>query len=211
MPLSRIFEIPDTTLQVGIWHITEDIGTCLLLAEDHGIPIHELGFGHPERMRQFITSRLLLLQSFPGLEPVYQKHKSPPALKQENYRLSYSHTREYSCLVLSNQQAVGIDMESDREKIFRIHSRFCGAEEVRYAGKHNGFTKEIICILWCIKEAVFKKYHHLGLNFKEQIFVPEFLPDKDAFIIPVIIIDGENTYTEKCHIEKIFNHWLAVV
>jgi phosphopantetheinyl transferase len=209
MPASKLFGIENTSLQLALWHITESLPQCIALANEYHIPITHLS--HPERIRQYVTSRLLLLQTFPHIEPVFVSHKGPPEIKNPDMFISFSHTRAYSSLVLSQGQKAGIDMECDREKIFRIHPRFCSPEEESYAQKNVSFTKEIICILWCIKEAVFKKYHHLSLNFKTQIFVPEFLPVSDTFIIPVIIFEGENSYQEKCYIEKVFNHWLAVV
>jgi len=209
MPATKLSGIENTSLQWALWRITESLPQCLDLAKEYHIPIAHLS--HPERIRQYVTSRVLLLQSFPHIEPVFVTHKAPPEVKNSGVHVSFSHTREYSCLVLSEGKKAGIDMEFDREKIFRIHTRFCAPAELSYLEAHPELASEISCILWCIKEALYKKYPEKKLNFAREMFVPFFTPSPKGCITEVHLLQGPVPLREKCYIENINNHWMAIV
>jgi 4'-phosphopantetheinyl transferase EntD len=83
--------------------------------------------------------------------------------------LSTSHSKEYVVVIISDEN-VGVDIESNSDKCFRIIQKFLGTE--------NEFPMKIdwkiAQVIWNMKESLFKMMDFKEIDFKENFIVIPF-------------------------------------
>ena len=123
-----------------------------------------------KRKKEFLTSRILLNYFNKDLKISYSKNGSPN-LSNHQY-ISISHSGDLVCIIISDKK-IGIDIEKISNKSLRMKEKFINSH-------HTKLNKEKSTIIWCIKEAVFK-FHKIGnIDFKKDIFVPEFILEESG-------------------------------
>ena len=163
---------PSKNLWVAVWQILES-ETDLLASE-----VSEAGklFGYSQiknekRRLQWLCSRLLIEQLYPGAIVGYHSH-GKPFLRNGPF-LSISHTTGYAAVALSNSE-VGIDIQAPDEKLLRVAPRFSSDNDLKTFEELD--AAKSFQYIWAIKEAVFKTYG-TRLPFKEGIAVTGLSPD----------------------------------
>lgn len=86
----------------------------------------------------------------------------------EGLNISFSHTLDYAAAAVSKLFRVGIDMERVTSRILSLYPKFIGQEEI---GNVNVYDPEEVTYYWCAKEAVYKIFPGIGLDFRDHIFV----------------------------------------
>jgi phosphopantetheinyl transferase len=95
-----------------------------------------------------------------------------PHLKDGKH-ISISHSHELAAVIISDE-ITGIDIELQREKIFRIAGKFVESEwEFLEQQNQQEFISKLTAI-WGIKESIFKIRNEVGISFKEHIQVHPF-------------------------------------
>ena len=108
-------------------------------------------------------------------EPVTYTYdaQGKPLLNNRKEKISISHSKNYSAVIVSSERRVGIDIEELSPLIFKISERFVNELEQKFINNHDQKT-ELLYIIWCAKEALYK-LSEISLDFKEHIFIKDFL------------------------------------
>ena len=83
--------------------------------------------------------------------------------------ISISHSKEFVAVIISDEK-VGVDIESNSDKCFRIMQKFLGTEN-EFPMKIDWKTAQVI---WNMKESLFKMMDFKEIDFKENFIVIPF-------------------------------------
>lgn len=182
-----------------IWKITESLSDLLNLSSEllYQVIIPEVK--SESRIKQWLSTRILLHQLLPGVEIVYTKTGKP--ILNNGMSISISHTHKYVAVLVSDKEC-GIDIEKPDQKIERIKHKFLSADDI---SKLN--STEALTVYWCAKEALYKYYGEKELLFIEHLFIEGYSPDS-SFFNGRINIPG---YTKELKMiwEKLDDHFLV--
>lgn len=174
MPFQEIMDFP-THRKIGIYHMTES-ESCLLKQLPEGWHQQDQleTIRHPEKRMEWITARLLLDQlcrSY-GIEfqEIAKQSNGKPYLPGSSYELSISHSFPFVSVIMDPARPVGIDLEQPKPKLLKIAPRFLGQDELEFAGD----DLEMLCILWCAKEALYKILSRQGVIFNQHFSIQPF-------------------------------------
>lgn len=168
MPLKILKRIDNHSIW-GLWHISESQEELEGRAKKE-LTHADLNFlkavSHETKRQEFICSRLLTKQvledchhAYTGIEKLGRK----PYLCDRSFHLSISHAFPYACVLLNKENTCGIDIELSQERLWRIAHRFLKSQELLAVGGNE----DRLCQYWCAKEALYKKFGHLNLSFKD--------------------------------------------
>ena len=142
--------------------------------------------------RGFLSIRhLLLLEGYEDKD-LYYDDMGKPHLHNGQF-ISISHSFEFTGIIVSNKEKVGIDIEKQRDKIIRIAHKFTTFK----TDSGKGSTDEIIrslTLLWGAKESIYKISAIQGLSFLQHIYIEPEFAKKDWFSGLVNFRDQENRY-----------------
>ncbi len=117
--------------------------------------------------KQFLAVRnILKLLSIHDLDLSYSIDGKP--IIKSGY-ISISHSKEFVAVLISNEK-VGVDIEINSDKCFRIKEKFIGTE--------NEFPikidMKIAQVIWNMKECLYKFIDSKEIDFKENLIVIPF-------------------------------------
>ena len=167
MPVIEDIQLSSTT-RIMVWEIKEtidflkselnlsDFSKKTLLKKKSAI-----------HQKQFLAVRnILKLLSIHEIDLSYNVNGKPSI--KSGY-ISISHSNEFVTVLVSDQK-VGVDIESNSNKCFRIMEKFIGTE--------NEFPirieRKIAQVIWNMKESLFKMMDFKEIDFKENIIVIPF-------------------------------------
>ncbi len=206
MPLVSITSIDDNSCW-GIWAIEENLEELLQMYK----PENKCEESWSEkRKKEWLASRILLekLCTFSGIEfhDVFKDALGKPVLVPFNAEISLSHSKSMCCAILNKSGKVGIDIELSSEKIIRVKDKFLSETELAEAGDNL----DVLSAYWCVKEAVYKMFSELKLNFKESIRIKPFdFSNKDAHCLCEIKSEEVVVSTIQMKISRFGNYILA--
>ena len=179
MPLYKTIQHNSNT-QILIWNITESfeqLNQEVQLNEKSQLRLN--GMKSEMHQRAFLSVRKLLALAGYSDFDLYYDEFGKPHLHSENRHtefteVSITHSHHFSAIIVSNE-AVGIDIEMQREKILKIAHKFVNDEELERMQKTdlNDYIKKLT-VKWGAKEAVFKIKNEKGISFKDHIQVAPF-------------------------------------
>ncbi len=166
MPL--FYEHINDFAKIAIWHIAEEKNFFL-----QKVPLQR-EITHPHKQLQHLAGRYLLQHLYPDfpyhLIKIADTRK--PFLPNEEYHFSISHCGDYAAVIVSKDHRVGIDIELITPKVEKIKHKFLNVEELELVNGQwsmvNG-NLQLLTLLWCCKEGVFKWYRSGGVDFKNDI------------------------------------------
>ena len=207
MPLVHSETIEETCTLL-LWQLTEDEAE---LRENLGrafISDEILSISHPQKIREWLASRLLvkLLAKKFGIAYVgLKKDEHGKAFLIDNdSHISITHTSEYVAVALNPAAAVGIDMEKSDPKLQRTSRKFLSPPEFDHAGDEI----EKLSMYWCAKEALYKLYGKKKISFRESIYIMPFT--NTDHLLGGQLTDEELVVQSAIHIRWIDGHCLAV-
>lgn len=109
-----------------------------------------------------------------------------PHLKDGKH-ISITHSFNFAGVIVSDD-AIGIDIEKQRDKITIIAHKFVGYEAEYLIENDTDYIKKLTTI-WCVKEALYKLFATPKLSFKKHCLV---IPVSDNETETVAWIDYEN-------------------
>lgn len=156
----------DTTCKVAI----QPILTVEQLHSENNVP--EIQVKSIKRKCEWLTTHKVLREILN--EPVTYTYDllGKPVLTDKNEKISISHSKNYSAVIVSPESKVGIDIEELSPRIFKISDRFVNYPEQKFIESHGEKT-ELLYLIWCAKEALYK-LSETSLDFKDHIFIEEF-------------------------------------
>jgi 4'-phosphopantetheinyl transferase len=176
MPL--IFKQQRGNNSIALWKIDEKEESLLQmlppLKEAEQIFLNKIS--HAPRRIEWLASRILLY-SITGIYPkIFYNDNGQPTLLHSHANVSISHTRGYAAIAVSSNCMPGIDIEYPSPRIRKVSSRFLNSQEEIFISETDSQTQ--LALIWCAKEAIYKKAGQAGLNFKDQIIIAPFSPNE---------------------------------
>ncbi len=173
MPLYKTIQHNSNT-QILIWNITESfeqLNQEVQLNEKNQLRLN--GMKSEMHQRAFLSIRkLLALAGYSDFDLYYDEFGKPHLIDKKYVSITHSH--HFSAIILS-PEAVGIDIEMQRDKILKIAHKFVNDDELERLQKMdtNDYIKKLT-VKWGAKEAIFKIRNEKGISFKDHIQVAPF-------------------------------------
>lgn len=194
---------------LGVWEITESLGELLNMIQfsPEDVKIFKK-FKNKSRQKHWLSYRLAIreiLGEEKNLEFSYDEH-GKLHIANYHYKLSVSHSGNYSAVIISNKHNVGIDMEKITNRINELEDKFLAAFERKRLPVIN--RQKYLTAFWSAKETLFKLYGKRELQFGKNIFI-DF---KDINSKGSLIGKIKNTNFEKdYHITyRVFRNYMLV-
>ncbi len=141
--------------------------------------------------RAFLSIRHLMAEAGYVDSDLYYDDFGKPHLKDDNF-ISITHSHDFTAIIVSSTDEVGIDIEKQRDKILRIANKFTPLQEYRTLANTEAVIRKLT-IVWGAKESLYKIYAQQGLSFLRHINIIDFAFD-DARTLGEILYKGQKTY-----------------
>jgi phosphopantetheinyl transferase (holo-ACP synthase) len=127
-----------------------------------------------DRRTQWMASRVLLkrLLDTTSFVDIYVDQYGRPEMQNFDYRMSISHSRDYSAVILSDRYTVGVDVESMRHDLARLKNKFMRPDELALTPPDHSLA--YVLLHWSAKEVMYKIYYRRKLDFREHMGVEPF-------------------------------------
>lgn len=126
---------------------------------------------HPKKRLEYLMVREMLSQTLPQHQIKYES-TGAPYLFPKSAHLSISHSFPFAAIAIAKDR-VGIDLEKISERILNIKHKFLFETEVSWTeGKEN--EKELLTIIWAIKESLYKLHPSKYWSLKKHYEVTKF-------------------------------------
>lgn len=165
----------------GIWEIQE--GYDELISKIHLFPDEKErinNFRSEYRKVEFLSVRVLLKELLGKSIPIVYSDNRKPFLHQSDYRISISHSRKLTSIMLSKSKKIGVDLEFMSHKISKIENKFINEDEKITI--EPGKRKYHLYIHWCAKEALYKICDKQDINFRKNLTIEPFEPEDYGII-----------------------------
>jgi phosphopantetheine--protein transferase-like protein len=188
----------DHKAEIAVWQVTE---TEVELIQLSYVPTDEMGelsiFRNENQRRQKLAVRALLNEVFE--EKMYLNHhdNGKPYLENCVTNISITHTDKYVAIIISDDDELGIDIESLDRNFAPVEEKALSEEEIDDLDDDK--KNEQLAIYWCAKEAIFKRMSQSRVNFAEQIEVEKFNLKKEGELEATFIHKDE--YEEDFELE----------
>lgn len=198
MPIYKTITVSPTT-KVYIWKVTESEAQLGINVELTAHCQNRMdGMKSEDHRRAFLSIRHLLAEAgYTDFDLVYDDF-GKPHLKDGNY-ISITHSHNFTGIIVSETDEVGIDIEMQRDKILRIAHKFTPIEEYRTLANTEAIIRKLT-IVWGAKEALYKIYAQQGLSFLKHINVMDFAFE-DARTVAEITYKGQKSHYEIAFLE----------
>lgn len=180
MPLILKEKFKDDCL-LGIWEIQESYDELFSGVQLYaGEKVRLNRFRSYARKLEFLSVRLLLKALIGVCGPIIYSERQKPFLQQSDYRISITHSRNLTAIMLSKANKVGIDLEFMSHKIGKVAHKFINRDE--YITADQDKKKYHLYIHWCAKEALYKVCDKQDINFLENLTIEPFEPSEFGVI-----------------------------
>ncbi|UJH66143.1 4'-phosphopantetheinyl transferase family protein [Allomuricauda sp. SCSIO 65647] len=172
MPLYKTITESNNT-KIYIWKVTEseaDLSKEVVLTahcQDRVVAMKS-----EMHRRAFLSIRHLMALSSYEDKDLYYDEMGKPHLRDGNH-ISITHSHEFTAIIVSKSQKVGVDIEKQRDKILKIAHKFTPIEEYRTLANTGAIIRKLT-IVWGAKESLYKIYAQNGLSFLRHIDVHDF-------------------------------------
>ena len=201
----------DLNTAFGIWKIEESADELLAqlqLKEHEKSFIDSLSAG--KRNLHWLSTRVLLRKMMDTDDYIDCKVDScgKPYLSNFPHHISLSHSYDYAAVMVSNNKAVGIDIELIKDKIERIAHKFMSSEELDFMSEENRI--EQLYVAWCAKEAIYKLHGKQNISFLEHIKLHPFNYEVSGIFEATLSL-GDHQKKLKVHYEKFDGYMIGFV
>lgn len=141
--------------------------------------------------RAFLSIRHLMAEVGYQDSDLYYNAFGKPHLT-DGHHISITHSHQFTGIIVSKTEAVGIDIEKQRNKILRIAHRFTSPEECGTSAHAEVMIRKLT-IIWGAKESLYKIYAQPGLSFLGHIMVKDFEFD-DKHTTAKIVYNGKTSH-----------------
>lgn len=172
MPLYKTINVNDST-KVFIWKIEEHLNELLIgiqLTKDSQVRLDSMK--SELHQKGFVSIRYLLKEiGYSDFDLNYDEF-GKPHLNDGNF-ISITHSFNFTAIIFSKEEIVGIDIEKQRDKILKIAHKFTPFEEYKTIANHNALISKLT-IVWGAKESLYKIYGKKKLLFLHHIYIEDF-------------------------------------
>ena len=188
----------DNKAEIAVWQVTETEEELIRLSSVPTDEMEEISlFRNENQRRQKLAVRALLNEVFE--EKMYLNHhdNGKPYLENCVTNISITHTENYVAIIISDDDELGIDIESLDRNFAAVEQKALSEEEIEDLDDDK--KNEQLAIYWCAKEAIFKRMSQNRVNFAEQIEVEKFNLKKEGELEATFIHKDE--YEEDFELE----------
>ena len=188
----------DNKAEIAVWHVTETEEELIKLSSVPTDEMEEISlFRSESQRRQKLAVRALLNEVFE--EKMYLNHhdNGKPYLENCGTNISITHTDKYVAIIISDDDELGIDIESLDRNFAPVEQKALSEDEIDDLDDDK--KNEQLAIYWCAKEAIFKRMSQSRVNFAEQIEVEKFNLKKEGELEATFIHKDE--YEEDFELE----------
>lgn len=182
--------------EIAVWQVTESEEELLNLIS---VPTDELEeillFRSESQRRQKLAVRALLNEVFEDKMYLNHHDNGKPYLENCVTNISITHTDKYVAIIISDDDELGIDIESLDRDFSAVEKKALSEDEID--DLHDEKKNEQLAIYWCAKEAIFKRMSQNRVDFAEQIEVEKFRPKGEGEL--------EATFIHKDEFEEEFD------
>lgn len=172
MPLYKTITVSLST-KLYVWKIEEsesELAESIVLTPYCRKRMH--GMKSELHRKGFLSIRHLLKEeSYVDADLIYDE-VGKPHLK-DGKKISITHSNNFTGIIISDDQEVGIDIEKQRDKILRIAHKFTPIEEYKTTANSDALILKLT-IVWGCKESLYKIYAEPGLSFLHHIDIKDF-------------------------------------
>ena len=170
MPL--FFSLEEKHFQLAVWKMDEELDELLHETSLSSVDLARANsFTHTARKKEWICIRLLLKKLNWNFSIGYLE-SGKPFLENSTAHISISHTKDFAGIIISENAAVGLDLERIHPRIEKIAHKFVSDEEDKMLSGENHLQK--LFVIWGVKEVLFKMHSIGELLFKEHLAVMPF-------------------------------------
>ncbi len=161
--------------QVALWEIKESKSYFLAyLALPEAMLLELNNITHPDKQLEWLASRscvkYLLNKNNLPFEVLLKDEHNNPHFENNNFKVSITHSHQYAAAVIDAENEVGIDIEKKSDKLLKVANKFLNKDEFEFAQNNI----QLLCVIWCAKESLYKLYGKRNLSFKENISIKSF-------------------------------------
>jgi phosphopantetheinyl transferase len=192
MPLYKSIQTTNQT-KILIWKIEESLeklskgieltNRCQIRVDSMKSKLHQRGF---------MSIRHLLAELGYEDKDLFYDAIGKPHLTDGKF-ISITHSFNFSAIIVSDNNPVGIDIEKQRDKIVRIAHKFTTVEAYKTLANHDALVRKLT-IVWGAKESLYKIYEQKGLSFLNHIDVQDFSFDDSRTTASINFVDDISTY-----------------
>ena len=191
MPIYNTLTVNDS-ITVYIWKIEESEDE---LAKDIQLTEHcenRMNAMKSELHRKgFLSIRHLMAAAGYIDADLFYDENGKPHLKDGN-KISITHSGQFTGIIISQNQEVGIDIEMQRDKILRIAHKFTPIAEYKTIANSDALIRKLT-VVWGCKESLYKIYAEKGLSFLHHIDIKDFSLSEDS-TTGEVLYKGEQTH-----------------
>lgn len=192
MPLYKTITV-SSTIKVYIWKIEEsenELAECIELTPH--CQNRMIGMKSEMHRKGFLSIRHLMAE--PGYvdADLYYDSVGKPHLNDGTH-ISITHSNQFTGIIVSDSEEVGIDIEMQRDKILRIAHKFTPIEEYRTIANTDALIRKLTTV-WGCKESLYKIYAEPGLSFLQHINIKEFSLSDDSIKGEVLYQENSTTF-----------------
>jgi phosphopantetheinyl transferase len=193
MPLFKTISLPDTSL-VLIWKVTEtyqELFDTVTLTEESEFRLQSMKSA--SHQKGFLAVRKLLQTAgYTDFDMFYETTGKPNLL--DDHYISVTHSFDFAAIIISEKKC-GIDIEKKRDKIIQIADKFISETEANFVSSDIKNEVELLTIIWCVKESLYKLVGLPGVSFKQNIEVLPFKTNQNKVTATVEITDKTLSFT----------------
>jgi phosphopantetheinyl transferase len=191
VPIYKTITVSPTT-SVYIWKVTEaekELSKGIELTPHCQNRMD--GMKSEAHRRAFLSIRHLMAKAGYVDKDLYYDDFGKPHLKDGNH-ISITHSHNFTGVIISETDEVGIDIEMQRDKILRIAHKFTPIQEYKTLANVEAIIRKLT-IVWGAKESLYKIYAQQGLSFLRHIDVMDFT-FQDARTVAEILYKGQKSH-----------------
>ena len=166
---------------LGVWEINEDYETLMSKLD---LTEYDLGilnkFSNHARKLEWMSVRVLLRELLNNNARIVYNEMRKPFIEDGSYNISISHAKDLTSIFLSPSKHVGVDLEFMSHRISKVEHKFINRNEKITSNEDQ--RKFHLYIHWCAKEALYKICDKQDINFKENLTIEAFDPEKEGFL-----------------------------
>jgi len=191
VPIYKTITVSPTT-SVYLWKVTEpedELSEGIVLTPHCQNRMD--GMKSEAHRRAFLSIRHLLALTGYIDSDLFYDDMGKPHLNDGNH-ISITHSHNFTGIIVSETDEVGIDIEMQRDKILRIAHKFTPIQEYRTLANTDAIIRKLTMV-WGAKESLYKIYAQKGLSFLRHIDVMDFTFD-DSRTVAEILYKGKKSH-----------------
>lgn len=179
IPNSSIIEVEDA--KILIWEMNQTADQLVEMWKRYGFDLNSYNeLSSEKRKREFLSVRFALSSLLEKEISIRYNDEGKPFLDDESHQISISHSKHQIAVIAHPNRKVGIDIESNTDKIQKIYKRFLS--EAEQSELSEGKDLKQLQIAWSAKEALYKIIGKEAVDFANQLRIFSFEAQKEGKI-----------------------------